>query len=277
VRIPEPDIAMVRILGDYRRDDLARTEDGSWSLIWAGDESPYPADSALFERMLESLRGATVERFIPFDAANLQEHGFDRPALAVELVRAGGERERLEVGAEIAAEPGRRAVRNPRWSGAAIAAVPDLERWLGAPFSLRSPRAVALPREAIRRIRLVAPGGESRTFVRPHEEWRVAGSGASAREVHPELRAALSALPDLLAGRWEASAPSPPGPRARSLAVEFLPAEGGPAEPWLRLWVGPEDSAGRLVRIGDEGWVMRVPVPFPNDPFPALQDALDRP
>lgn len=276
VRIPEPDIVAVRIIGDYRRVDLARTEEGEWSLRWAGDSNPYPADSAFVERMLETLRGSAVERFVPFDDRNLQAQGFDRPILELELLRAGGGREALVVGDEAPGEPQWRIVRNPRWQEAAIAALPDLESWRRAPFSLRSPRAIEIPPEAIRRLRISAESGASRRFVRPNEEWRPEGE-ESAQPLSAELRAALAALPELRADPWIASAVAPPGPRASRFRIELLPADGSDPEPWLRLWVGPQEEEGRVVRVGDEGWLMRIRGRPDSDPLTVLERVLARP
>ncbi len=269
VRAPQPDIVVLRVTGDYGRVELRRDDDGVWTMLWSGDNDPHPVIGS-FETMLESVRGGSVEKFISFDDGNIQRYGFDRPTLRMELVRANAEVEQLMVGDIAPDEAGARFIRNPRWSEVAIAHVPNLQLWQRAPFTLRSDEAVSMPRDQIRRIRIRAAGGETEMFVRPHQDWRAAGDASPT--LSPEVRLALDSLPLLLAEPWEPFAPDPPGPLTSSLAIDLLPAGDETAEPGLRLWMGPHLVDGRLVRLGDEGWVLRTR--STPDPFTALEERL---
>ena len=100
------------------------------------------------------------------------------------------------------------------------------------------------------------------------------GAALGSRRAVPRAR---DAVPALAASRWLAAPESPPGPGRAELQVELLPLDDPNAEPWQTLWVGPRDGTGRLVRDGDEGWVLRLDATVVEDPFSALGAALGRP
>ncbi len=273
VRVPRPDVVGVTVLGDYRRVDLVRDGRGAWRVSWSADGISVPASSELVATMLESLRGATVERFVDFDSRNLQKYGFDRPVLEIEIRLPGGEKEGVLVGAPVSEGSNQRYVLNPRWTRAGIAVFPDLERWRRAPFTLRSDQVISIPAESMRCVRVSDPEGRSRTYVRPGSTWRLEGSSSDPALSQP-LRQALSSLVTLTATRWDPRIPLPPGPEEFALKVEVLPLDGESRRPWTTLWVGTRTSQGRAIRVGDTGWVLIYEASREKDLFSPLDASL---
>lgn len=269
VRIPDRSVDLVTVLGRYRKVLVGRDGRGGWTVTWAADGVPRPGESSRIVTMVESLRGAEVERYEPLDSSNLQRYGFDRPGVDLTLRHAGGE-ERIMVGDELASEPGLHYVWNYRWSRVGVAVVPDLDRWSGAPFSLRALDVVPIPPESAGRVRVRSAGTE-RTWIRGSAGWSRIGGGGIVSE---EVAGALDRLLALRAERWD---PAPPPLGEPLLEVEILPIEPIDADPWLTLSLGGAEGELRPVRLSDGGGTLLVPVGRVGDPVGALLEELSRP
>ena len=269
VRVPQRDVIGITLIGDYRKVEFLKNQQGGWRQTWAGDGIPAASDVPRLVTMIESLRGAEVEEFLPLDDRNLQKYGFDRPSLDVELVRQNGDRERILVGKEAEDDPGFHYVWNFRWSRYAIARVPDLARWRGAPFSLRDRAIFSVPEEALRRVR-VGDGQNERQFLRTAQGWRPLG--ADATEPSAAVVAFLDAIPSVAVDQWVPRLEDPAGPDRFALRVDILPVEPFDAEPWVQVWISPKAGNRRTVRVGVDGPVGVLD--GPEDRFAPLERDL---
>jgi len=260
--LPSPDIDWIEIRNDQRvRIEL--TGANREKMTVDGSSETYPVDRDFIVQIIEVLREAKVDQFIPRDdELKAQQYELISPHLVIGIKPRDGKVDELRVGRRVrtndAESDGHQRddlhfLWNRRWETHYATGVVPLGQMLWrVPYSLRSPIVHDLPMPAVGRFSVRVPGHEVRSFVRPSTNWfRESDRKMVDKADHDDL---LTLIYAMVATEWRAAEVGDPGPDSYELALEV----GRPGMANTKFWVGAEIEGrpgDRWVRYDSSDWV----------------------
>ncbi|EKP94355.1 DUF4340 domain-containing protein [Thermaerobacter subterraneus] len=239
---------------------------------WIHQPGPYPVADEYATTIADNLRRLVAQRVVAEDVpeGELAQYGLDRPATRVTVRFAGqGEARVLELGARSPLTGGGTYARLEGGRQVYLIAPGVADTLQLPPGQLRETMFLPFNDERVRRVE-VDWNGRRLVFVREEggTSWSMERDGRPVgKQDSSQLSELWFALHQWRAAGFAADQGDEPAAQRRyglaepygRIRLEFQPAPGQQAAPWLEIRVGaPAEEGGRFVMTSEGPWVYRL-------------------